>query len=134
MPYSFLWSPGGYTNDTIGHLCDGNYKVVVTDNNGCKDSASILIPAAVNELSNNGGFNIYPVPASNILNIDVRDNGFAFSSLVVFDITGRQILDEKLNSNSTHTALDVSKLENGIYFMKIISSDNPSIIRFEITR
>lgn len=34
-PYTYLWSPGGQTTDTINGLSSGNYNVSVTDTNGC---------------------------------------------------------------------------------------------------
>ncbi len=34
-PYTYLWSPGGQTTDTINGLSAGTYSVTVTDSNGC---------------------------------------------------------------------------------------------------
>lgn len=42
-PYSFLWSPGGQTNDTISNLCPGSYSVTITDNLGCNQTFISLI-------------------------------------------------------------------------------------------
>lgn len=39
-PFSFSWSPGGETTAGISNLASGTYSVVVTDANGCTDSAS----------------------------------------------------------------------------------------------
>jgi gliding motility-associated-like protein len=33
--YTFLWTPGGSTSDSISGLSNGNYTVLVTDGNGC---------------------------------------------------------------------------------------------------
>lgn len=43
-PYSFVWSHGP-TTKTVSNLDPGTYEVVMTDQNGCKDSASYLIRA-----------------------------------------------------------------------------------------
>ncbi len=43
--YSYLWSPGGETDNYISGLAGGSYSVTVTDNNGCtfqKDNIIVL--------------------------------------------------------------------------------------------
>ncbi len=34
-PYTYLWSPGGQTTNSVTGLCAGNYTVVITDATGC---------------------------------------------------------------------------------------------------
>jgi gliding motility-associated-like protein len=45
-PYNYVWTPGGATTQSISALCPGNYKVVVTDVNGCVDSTSVTVSAS----------------------------------------------------------------------------------------
>jgi len=42
-PYTYKWTPNVSTSNTASPLCAGNYKVVLTDAQGCKDSASFVI-------------------------------------------------------------------------------------------
>lgn len=42
-PYTYLWTSGGYNNDTVLTLCVGTYDVQVTDINGCIGNTSITI-------------------------------------------------------------------------------------------
>lgn len=53
-PYTYSWNIGN-TNASITNLCVGTYKVIVTDGNGCKDSATVTItqpaPVTVNVTS-----------------------------------------------------------------------------------
>jgi gliding motility-associated-like protein len=42
-PYTYLWSPGGFTNDTVSGLCDNAYDIQVTDSNGCIGSTTVVI-------------------------------------------------------------------------------------------
>jgi gliding motility-associated-like protein len=45
LPYSYAWSPGGATTDTLGHLCAGTYSLTVTDQRGCTmTQTSLLVP------------------------------------------------------------------------------------------
>ncbi len=65
---------------------------------------------------------IYPNPAQNTLYIKGVSNQF---NLQVFTITGQHILD---NPNST--AIDVSQLKQGMYFIKIIEGQKSSYLKF----
>ncbi|MEP4826783.1 MAG: Ig-like domain-containing protein, partial [Gilvibacter sp.] len=42
-PYTYSWSPGGETTETITGLSAGTYTVTVTDANGCSDTASATV-------------------------------------------------------------------------------------------
>ncbi len=69
-----------------------------------------------NNISDNK-VNIYPNPAKDIININNSNN----SVLSIFDITGKQILCKKLNSNNSK--INVSNLLSGVYFVKIAKSN-----------
>ncbi|TND07643.1 MAG: fibronectin type III domain-containing protein [Bacteroidetes bacterium] len=64
-PFTYSWSPGGSTNDTITGLCPGVYAVVITDANSqtVTDSVTIAPPSPVSliatstDVSCNGGSN-----------------------------------------------------------------------------
>jgi hypothetical protein len=43
FPYSFLWSPGGFTNTNISGLASATYTCVVTDGNGCTNSSTVAV-------------------------------------------------------------------------------------------
>lgn len=43
-PYSYSWSPGGQTTDTIKGLAIGSYTCTVTDSNGCQNITSVVVP------------------------------------------------------------------------------------------
>lgn len=55
--YQYLWSPGGQTTSGISNVTAGAYSVIVTDQNGCTQSAQI--PVSDNNL---------PSPIINVLN------------------------------------------------------------------
>jgi gliding motility-associated-like protein len=42
--YTYSWNPTSLTDSLITGLHMGNYKVTVTDFNGCKDSSSVFVP------------------------------------------------------------------------------------------
>lgn len=42
-PYTYLWTPGGYTTQTVSTLGAGTYTVLITDAQGCTDTAVIVL-------------------------------------------------------------------------------------------
>lgn len=42
-PYTYIWSNGGQTS-TLNQIGSGNYTLIVEDANGCKDTATIVVP------------------------------------------------------------------------------------------
>lgn len=50
--YSYLWSPGGATSSAIDSLYDGDYTVVVSDNQGCTGSATATVADGPQILAN----------------------------------------------------------------------------------
>ena len=43
LPYSFNWQAGLSTNDSLSNACSGDFTVVVTDGNGCRDTTEITL-------------------------------------------------------------------------------------------
>jgi gliding motility-associated-like protein len=43
--YTYLWTPGGQTTATAGSITAGNYSVLVTDFNGCTQTANVSVGA-----------------------------------------------------------------------------------------
>lgn len=40
-PFTYLWTPGNYTTQTVNNLCAGTYQVLVTDSNGSTATSSV---------------------------------------------------------------------------------------------
>lgn len=102
---------GTYTI-TISHkgvLVDGlqNYSLIIT---GITSNSLSNIKNEFNTLK------VYPNPTKGMLNIDLREE-FVGAVITVFDIQGRKITSNTLNSNSE--IIDMNGLENGIYFISV---------------
>ncbi|MCW5521206.1 cadherin-like domain-containing protein, partial [Aureitalea sp. L0-47] len=52
-PYTYSWSPGGQTTQTITGLTAGTYTVTVTDDNGCTATTSTTVESTPCDLSAN---------------------------------------------------------------------------------
>ncbi|MDT0294506.1 T9SS type A sorting domain-containing protein [Mesonia ostreae] len=68
---------------------------------------------------------IYPNPASNILNLDLKNN-LKIKNINILSINGKRI--KQFSSNLNY--IDVSFLSQGIYFIEIVTSDSNYIIKF----
>lgn len=70
-------------------------------------------------------FNFYPNPATDIVYIEA---GYSIESVSVVNSLGqRVILVEQLNTKNIK--IDVSKLENGAYFIKVNAKDNSGVYK-----
>ncbi len=117
--YTYSWSPGGYTNDTITNLCMNTYSLIITDNNGCISTETLTISFAtkIEEISKSL-VTIFPNPISKEMNFVLRDffhPDKTFAS--IYNSQGQLIIFKKFESSDSF--IDLSKLDNGIYIIRI---------------
>jgi len=111
LPYSYLWNTNPInTNQTASNLPSGNYMIMVTDANGCKDSSSI---------------SLYQPPEIivNINSNNVTCKNYCNGSIQIEILGG--ILPYNCNINGTpYTNYNIiSNLCDGIYIVSIIDSN-----------
>jgi hypothetical protein len=78
----------------------------------------------VSEFSNsilNTNLSVYPNPATDVLNINISNANFKNSEVVVYNISGIEIL--KTNMANNNAQLNIESLSNGVYFLKV-SNEN----------
>ena len=97
--------------------------------------SSMYGTVTVNETVSVGGknlfyFNIYPIPASKIINISFVNIGNNKIIIELYDMLGK--LKKSIISNVTNNkiSLDISKLSKGIYVAKVTFGTNISLKRF----
>ena len=83
--------------------------------------ANFVSTEGIDELSS--AFNIYPNPANDRLYIDSK---VKINEIVIYDVYGRQ----QLAVSGQQSAVSVADLNNGIYFVKIITDNGEVIKRF----
>jgi hypothetical protein len=78
----------------------------------------------ITEFHNNKlGANLYPNPATNLAHLSYQissNNG----KVVVYDVLGQQIFTDKLNSTIGLLTLDLSSVNEGIYFYSLYDGNN----------
>lgn len=121
----------------IGQLtlsADKSYMLVA--DRGNNRIRKVTIPAAtvgVNEqemVENN--IKIYPNPASQFINIEGVNMQNAVVSL--FDLTGRTVAEERVNSNAGNYKLNIAAQEAGLYILQIAVKGNVVTKRIAITK
>jgi hypothetical protein len=80
-------------------------------------------------------YTLYPNPSADILNLEV-DPTFSISKLEIVDLSGKQLQNIKLNnaSDSGKLKIDVSELSNGIYFLRMTTSEGVRSAKFTVSK
>ncbi|MES2381563.1 MAG: LamG-like jellyroll fold domain-containing protein [Bacteroidota bacterium] len=116
---------------TFTNVCPETYKLVVTDNNGCKDSTSFIInepQVSVNDMYVLK-FIVYPNPASNVLFISGLGKGALVS---ITDLTGRTVYNEQ--TTNSNTELNTITWKDGLYMIQVTNNGKTTIQKLIIVK
>ena len=133
-PYTYLWNdPNSQNGVTANGLCLGVISVTVTDNNGCTTLGTInvdTIVMSVGEIALDMDVTVFPNPSNGEVNIQFENIAKEQLTVHVFDLSGKLIIDEDLGAyNSNIYTMDLSRYENGIYFVRVIGHDSVVITK-----
>ncbi len=131
---AFVWSPAASLDNATSPNVSATpgstqvYTVVGTDVNGCSNSATFTVTVqdcAGLEEASFGDFELYPNPVNQTLTVNVGELK-SIESISVLDLSGRTVL----SSSFVSTAMDVSSLEGGKYFLMITHEAGVSVKAF----
>lgn len=97
---------------------------------------AFLLTDAPNIQDNQTAISYYPNPCTGLLNIKIMNPASSGYIAGFFDVTGRKIFTEKINSSrdaSAYLTCDISSLATGIYYVRI-SSGNAVAANFKIIK
>ncbi|MBL0155001.1 MAG: pre-peptidase C-terminal domain-containing protein [Chitinophagaceae bacterium] len=126
---------GGTTSETITRtMTPGTYYAQVFGYNGA-NSATVCYTLKVQlgtaareniftDNSNVVKLNLFPNPATQVLNVNVSGND-SRKTITVIDINGRQIQTQALLNGNT--SIDISKLARGMYYLRVNGADGAMI-------
>ena len=83
--------------------------------------------ASTKDIASQTHFNIYPNPTQGLLNIKIENGNYNQFSYTIFDTVGKS-----LGSNNLSNQLDMSTLQNGIYFLKIVNNKSNEVFNHKI--
>lgn len=98
------------------YLPNGN-SVLYVDNL----SLDALITSAPDEVSENISFDIYPNPASEIVNMNINNRSNEEMEINIYDVIGNLVKSMALKQNQT--AINIEDLSNGVYVVSLKSKD-----------
>jgi len=79
---------------------------------------------AVNDVSRNE-YNIYPIPANDVLNIEGLSTN---SRLSIYSISGKEL--RQIEATHSTISLNISDIEQGVYFLRISAKDKSDVLKF----
>jgi hypothetical protein len=110
----------GFNNDSVYfafvNITNDGYKLYIDDIRVWKED-----PVSVNELSMINQVEVFPNPTSDFIQINTK---YKYISSSIYSLNGTKILD------STDKKIAVNKLQNGVYFVKIITDKSTFSVRF----
>jgi hypothetical protein len=142
-PLYIEWSTGEM-GMSIAELLDGEYWVIVKDANGCSVKIDFMIDCSTVGIDALDGalgasLRVFPVPANNVLNVEVSAAQDGAIDFHVADALGRRVMErgnEVFAASTPRTVtLDVNALGNGSYLLTLVDrSGNSTTIRFMVAR
>ncbi len=112
----------GATNPTYTVSENGDYQVIVTNENGCSDTSDVYTITNANSIGNKEAIRaqvkVFPNPSNDIIYI----NSPVAVSFQLSTVEGRIILEQQKGNR-----FSVKTLANGVYFLKITDKDNQLI-------
>lgn len=111
----------GATDQTYTPDAAGSYACEITTTEGCVDTTACFVFGVdgIDEI-NSINVSVYPNPSSGIVNVKLSGlNGSA--TLTVLDIKGSVVYQTVVNQ--TTEQIDLSKVDNGIYFIQLNSEE-----------
>ncbi|MCD4731648.1 MAG: T9SS type A sorting domain-containing protein [Bacteroidales bacterium] len=138
---SWLWDFGDGNTSTLQnanhtYLCNGTYTVQLYIENNIQSwdtiTQKVTVPSsAIDEIYTNK-FNAYPNPSNGLVTL-YFDDFLHQGTLQIFNLFG-QLIVEKVIQNGDQILLDLSGLENGIYFCKLATENQNQVRRIIISR
>lgn len=78
-------------------------------------------PNGISEQSIQLDYHFYPNPAKGWVNLTINDEGNTNYNLVIVDITGKMVKEEKNLMSNTDLTIDLNGITKGLYFLRISS-------------
>lgn len=113
----------GETNSTYMATSNGQYRVLVTNNDGCTDTSDVyaVTNVGVANIEIARQINIYPNPANKVVYV---------KSPVPVDVQITDMAGRLIRGQSNATSLPVTELARGIYLIKIVDK-NGTLVKVE---
>ena len=133
---SYEWNTGD-TTPTISDLAAGEYFVIVMDENECTTEFgpfTVKATTSIGELDFVTSLSVYPIPASNYLNVNVSLKDAQPTKIRVIDAFGKVITTQNHTTRDISTRINVSGLASGIYYIEFGNDSRRSLEKFVVIK
>ena len=117
-----------YVDNEVEFFQTYEYVVIAVYDDNCESACAPLsievIPDAVPEYSKEAM--VYPNPAKNMLHVE----GVGLTQVEVFNIMGQSVM----NINESFDTIDIGHLQNGIYFIRIKTTEGEKTVKLVIEK
>ncbi|MBN4051344.1 T9SS type A sorting domain-containing protein [bacterium AH-315-M05] len=117
-------------NPTYTYINDGNYEVclTVTSSAGCSndfcDSVAV-IGTAIQEQNFESSVNIYPNPTEGLITFDIELSKAGDIEIQIYNVLGELLYSKAVQKiKKTRHEVNMGRLANGVYFVKLVTSDS----------
>jgi plastocyanin len=116
--------------DTIYFVCGNHHSL------GMKGRIIVQPITGIKDLSvNESGISLYPNPVSSAATLLFNKIDVNKAIVNVYDITGQMVEKNVLSGNGSFSrTIDVSTLNNGIYFIAVLEGDNKYVKKFSVIK
>ncbi len=121
-PYTYSWNTSPVQDSSVAiNLLPEIYTVIITDDNGCvlTDSVVVSFSTNINKEINSSLITIYPNPANDVITFNFNANSNEILILNIYTVMGSLVKTEILKQNQQE--INISDLNNGIYILEIKS-------------
>lgn len=106
----------GETNASFTATQPGNYAVIVTLNS-CSDTSSCVTIIGIATYEQANAISLYPNPNNGMFTVESFEKGV----LTVFDVTGKEVLNQQIIAGKTSVLMD--NQAKGLYLVRIVCGD-----------
>jgi PKD repeat protein len=119
------------TNQSYTISQSGLYTVIVSDSNGCKNSAAkYVLISGMDDLTGDANLSVFPNPADD--EITVQESSLQsneVTTIFILNVLGKIVQEEKVRWKD-HVTLDVRNLPSGIYIVRMENEKEKFAARF----
>jgi hypothetical protein len=107
---------------------------LVTDGNSYSNGNALAIrvlqgAAGIEETLNNS-FDVYPNPATDVVNVNFKE--VTTASVSVMNVAGKEVMSASVNG--TQTSFSTVSLSNGVYFVKVDNGASTQIKKIVVKK
>ena len=115
-----------FENDEMNVIVKNSDEPHLFELSGINKITFDLVTEAVESIThNNTSLHLYPNPTENHLFIETEHE---IEEIVIYDVYGRKC--QQVNETTSQQVLDVTNLNTGIYFIKVVTDNNEIVKRF----